>query len=417
MDAASVTLAVLLAIVCLPYMAVGAAFLVGGRSRARFEDAIEPASCLGEGDIPPVLIQIPCFNEEAFVERAIQALAGLDWPRDKLRVQVLDDSTDDTTRLAERAAAAARQSGIDVTVVHRKARRGYKAGALHDALGTAAEPFVAILDVDYEPPRDWLDKAVGALIGNPGLAYVQFRIDFANRSENWVTRAQAVLLDGQNVVEQTGRAICGVLVPFGGTGGVWRREAIEGAGGWQDGTIAEDMDLSYRAAEHGWTGLYLGFWSLKGHLPSSVRAWQTQQLRWATGGAQVVASVLRRLRRTAPKRWSFAVLSSLLLHILEALYAPLTVLCLAFVIGRAIAEAFGPADILLAVLVYLAASLRVFWLPLVAQPVSTGKVGLGSVCRALAGGIYLGLRLAVVKAKGMVIALSGGGRHFVRTPK
>lgn len=417
MGTVSVVLAALLAIMCLPFLVVGGAFIAGANARKRTEDDIKSISRTRDIDVPHVLVQLPCFNEEAFVERAIDALVKLDWPRDRLRVQVLDDSTDDTTRRAEAAAAGARRSGLDVEVVHREARRGYKAGALHDGLGSATEPFVALLDVDYDPPRDWLEKAVGALVADPSLAYVQFRIDFTNRSDNWVTRAQAVLLDGQNVVEQTGRAICGVLVPFGGTGGVWRREAIDLAGGWTDVTIAEDMDLSYRAAEQGWSGLYLGFHSIKGTLPSSVRAWQTQQLRWSTGGAQVLSSVLRRLVGKAPRKWSSAVVFSLLLHVLDAIYAPLTILCLAFVAGRTIAGDFGAPEVPLAILVYIAGSLRIFWFPLAARRVSTGKTGLIAVFRDLTGGIYLGIRLAFVKVAGMVTALTGGGRHFERTPK
>jgi hypothetical protein len=205
MDVLCVVIAVGLAMLCLPYLSIALAYLVGVRARLLAEAGL-PTVSAAKADHPAVLLQIPCFNEERFVERAVRSVAALDWPADRLRVQILDDSTDDTTRLAEQAAESVRRSDIDVTVVHRQARQGYKAGALRDGLANATEPFVAILDVDYAPPSDWLDRAVGALLTDDQLAYVQFRIGFANRFDSWVTKAQAALMDGQNVVEQTGRA-------------------------------------------------------------------------------------------------------------------------------------------------------------------------------------------------------------------
>ncbi len=417
MDVVCAVITAGLALLCLPYLTLAVAFLVGIRARVSAEAGLPTVSGAGRAEFPPVLVQIPCFNEERFVERAVHAVARLAWPADRLRVQILDDSTDDTTRLADRAAESVRRSGIDVTVVHRDARRGYKAGALRDGLADATEPYVAILDVDYAPPADWLDRAVGALTADSRLAYVQFRIGFANRFESGVTRAQAALLDGQNVVEQGGRALCGILVPFGGTGGVWRREAIDRAGGWAAHTVAEDMDLSYRAAAQGWSALYLVSRCVEGHLPATVRAWRTQQARWSTGGMQVALAVLGRLLATPPHRWSFAVIGSLSLHLAEAVYAPLVLVALIVVIGRAAAGTFGPVEIALAVLVYVAGSLRVFWFPLLATPVALGRVRVGYVFRSLAGAIYLGIRLALVKTISAAVALVGGGRHFERTPK
>jgi cellulose synthase/poly-beta-1,6-N-acetylglucosamine synthase-like glycosyltransferase len=417
MDIVCAVIAAGLAVLCLPYLIVAFAYLVGIRARLLVEAGLPTTSGTEGAGYPAVLLQIPCFNEERFVEQAVLAVARLVWPADRLRVQILDDSTDDTTRLAERAVEAVRRSGIDVSVIHREARRGYKAGALHDGLTDATEPFVAILDVDYQPPPDWLDRAVGALTADGGRAYVQSRIGFANRFESWVTKAQAALLDGQNVVEQTGRALCGILVPFGGTGGVWRREAIDRAGGWVTHTVAEDMDLSYRAVEEGWSSLYLTSHSVEGHLPATVRAWQTQQLRWSTGGMQVALAALRRLLATSPRRWSFAVIGSLLLHLADAVYAPLVLIALIVAIGRAAAGIFGPVEIVLAVLVYIAGSMRIFWFPLLATRVSLGRVRIGYAFQGLAGAIYLGVRLALVKVVGATVALTGGGRHFERTPK
>lgn len=214
----------------------------------------EPAP-LDPGALPFVTVQLPVFNERYVVERLIAAAAALDWPRERLELQVLDDSTDDTTALAEAAAARARARGVRVVVLHRSNREGFKAGALAAGLRCARGDFIAVFDADFLPPADFLQRVVPHL--GPGVGMVQARWGHLNEGERWLTRAQSVLLDGHFVVEHTARARAGRWFNFNGTAGLWRRQAIEDAGGWQGDTLTEDLDLSYRAQLAGWRFVYL----------------------------------------------------------------------------------------------------------------------------------------------------------------
>ena len=233
--------------------------------------------------LPHVVVQITVCNEGAVVARAIGAAAALDWPRDKLHIQVCDDSDDDTTELARAAIAPLAQSGIDVRLLRRKDRSDYKAGNLRAAMAESTHDYFAIFDVDYVPPPDFLRRCMPPLIADPALAFVQARPDFLNADDNAVTRAAALHLDAHHAIEQATRCWAGHPLQFNGTCGIWRRAAIESCGGWSGATMLEDVDLGYRAAFNGWRALFLTSVSAPGELPATARVWVLQQRRWKVG--------------------------------------------------------------------------------------------------------------------------------------
>lgn len=239
------------------------------------------------GSWPIVTVQLPLYNEIHVVTRLIDACASLDYPRDKLQIQVLDDSTDGTTSLARKRAAMWRSQGVNVEVMHRSDRRGFKAGALKEGLRTAAGDFVAVFDADFVPKRCFLRQTVPTFLaqGNDRVAFVQTRWTHLNGGYSALTRAQALALDGHFVVEQTARCSVGWAFGFNGSAGVWRRACIEDkdVGGWQDDTLCEDLDLSYRAQLAGWRGVYLDDVEAPAELPPQLLAFKRQQFRWAKG--------------------------------------------------------------------------------------------------------------------------------------
>jgi len=240
---------------------------------------------------PVVSVQLPIYNEMYVVERLINAVAGLDYPHDRLQVQVLDDSTDETTRLAEACVAHHRARGLEIELVHRENRDGFKAGALANGLKTAQGELIAVFDADFVPPPGFMRQTVPHLIANLRLGFVQTRWGYLNAGYSVMTRAQALALDGHFVVEHMGRNRNGLLVNFNGTAGVWRRAAIEGAGGWQSDTLTEDVDLSFRAQLAGWQALYLPEVEAPAELPPQMAAFKRQQARWATGAAQCLVKL------------------------------------------------------------------------------------------------------------------------------
>jgi cellulose synthase/poly-beta-1,6-N-acetylglucosamine synthase-like glycosyltransferase len=244
-------------------------------------------------DLPPVTVQVPIYNERHVVERVIDSVAALDYPRDRLEIQILDDSDDETTRLARARAARHRERGVDVRVLRRPAREGFKAGALAWGLARARGTLVAIFDADFHPRPDFLRRTVPHFRADPALGMVQTRWSYLNDEYSPLTRAQRLALDGHFIVEQMGRSCAGLLMNFNGTGGVWRRDCIAEAGGWQPDTLSEDLDLSYRAQLAGWRCLYLPHVDSPAELPPQVAAFKRQQARWAQGSIQC-------LRKLAP---------------------------------------------------------------------------------------------------------------------
>src|SRR5271170_154235 len=245
-------------------------------------------------ELPRVTVQLPIFNEQFVVERLLDAICRLDYPLEKLDIQVLDDSTDETVAVARGLVNHYAAKGFPVTYHHRSNREGFKAGALAEGLKTAKGEFVAIFDADFVPPEDFLMRTIHHLT-DPNIGMVQTRWTHINRNYSFLTQVEAILLDGHFVLEHSGRARSNVFFNFNGTAGIWRRSAIEEAGGWQHDTLTEDTDLSYRAQIAGWKFKYLQDVECPAELPIEMTAFKTQQARWAKGLIQTSKKILPRV--------------------------------------------------------------------------------------------------------------------------
>lgn len=250
---------------------------------------LKPAEIAEE---PFVTVQVPLYNERYVSQRVISAVASLDWPHDRLQIQILDDSTDETRQIVAEAVRQWQERGIDITQVTRSNREGYKAGALANALPQAKGEFIAIFDADFIPPPSFLRQTVPALLHEPRAAFIQSRWDHLNHHDSWLTRIQAVAIDGHFAIEQYARCYGGFPFNFNGTAGVWRRSAIEDAGGWKSHTLTEDLDLSYRAWLNGWCGLYRPDVASPAELPPTMTAFRRQQARWAQGSIECARLLL-----------------------------------------------------------------------------------------------------------------------------
>lgn len=266
--------------------------------RARRFPPVAPARGWS-GPLPRVTVQLPVYNEAEVVERLLLAVAALDYPKDRLDVQVLDDSTDETRLRVERLLPRLRQGGLTVHHLRRTHRGGFKAGALACGLASARGRYLLLLDADFVPPpgliRALLPSFQDQAGRSPPVGMVQARWDHLNEEASPLTRAQAVLLDAHFRHEQGGRHAVGHFINFNGTAGMWDREAIAAAGGWSADTLTEDLDLSYRAQMAGWRFVYRGDVGVPAELPEAARALEVQQARWARGGIQTARKLLARL--------------------------------------------------------------------------------------------------------------------------
>ena len=249
---------------------------------------------LSEEDLPGVLIQLPVYNERYVVERLIDAVAALDYPKSKLTIQVLDDSDDESFAIVERKVEEWAARGADITHVKRPVREGFKAGALDYGLRMTDHPFIAVFDADFLPPSDFL-RNVLPQFGDPNTGMVQTRWGHTNRNYSLLTQVQALALDAHFTIEQTGRNLGGHFINFNGTAGVWRRDCITDAGGWSADTLTEDLDLSYRAQLRGWHFIFVEDVVSPAELPVEMAALRNQQYRWNKGAAECAAKHLRRV--------------------------------------------------------------------------------------------------------------------------
>ena len=254
----------------------------------------EPAPELTE--YPLVTIQLPVYNELYVVKRLIDSVCRFDYPIGKMEIQVLDDSTDETTEVIAASVAAHRAGGINIQHIRRGTRDGYKAGALKEGLKIATGEFVAIFDADFMPRKDFLRKTLPYFLQDEKIGMVQTRWEHANSDYSLLTRAQAMALDGHFVIEQNVRNKAGFFINFNGTGGIWRKSCIEDAGNWQADTLTEDLDLSYRAQLKGWVFKYLINFTSPAELPSEINALKSQQFRWTKGAIETARKIL-------PKVW------------------------------------------------------------------------------------------------------------------
>ena len=246
----------------------------------------KPAAQFTPEDLPVITVQLPLFNELYVVERLLKAVTAIDYPREKLEIQVLDDSTDETVKLAEEVVARYAEQGFDIHYIHRSDRTGFKAGALENGNKTAKGELLAIFDADFVPKPDCLRKLVD-FFTDPLVGCAQMRWAHINGNYNLLTKLQTIMLDGHFVVEQTTRNRTGGFFNFNGTAGIWRRKAIEMSGGWQHDTLTEDTDLSFRAQLMGWKFVYLLDEESPAEIPVEINAFKAQQRRWAKGVMQV----------------------------------------------------------------------------------------------------------------------------------
>jgi cellulose synthase/poly-beta-1,6-N-acetylglucosamine synthase-like glycosyltransferase len=260
--------------------------------------ALDSAGIGERTDLPHVTIQLPLYNEATVVHRLLDHVAAIEWPRSRLEIQVLDDSTDETRALVKQRVDLLRDQGLDVVYVHRVDRTGYKAGALDNGLKVAKGSLVAIFDADFLPQADFLRAVVPHFMADAKVGMVQARWGHMNRGHSMLTRTQALMLDGHHLVENRARAAAGWLFNFSGTGGMWRKEAIASAGGWQHDTLTEDLDLSYRAQLAGWRFVYRENVVTPAELPEDISAFRAQQFRWAKGTVQTARKLLGRILRS-----------------------------------------------------------------------------------------------------------------------
>jgi cellulose synthase/poly-beta-1,6-N-acetylglucosamine synthase-like glycosyltransferase len=247
-------------------------------------------------EYPNVTIQLPLYNELYVIERLIKAVCNIKYPIDKLEIQVLDDSSDETTEIAKILVEKYSQKGYDIKYIHRTNREGYKAGALKAGLETARGEYVAIFDADFVPKEDFLYKTI-KYFQNPDVGMVQTRWEHLNEEYSFLTRAQALALDGHFVIEQQVRNKAGFFINFNGTAGIWRKETILDAGNWQPDTLTEDLDLSYRAQLKGWKFVFLNDVTSPAELPADINGLKTQQFRWTKGAVETAKKILPQVLR------------------------------------------------------------------------------------------------------------------------
>jgi cellulose synthase/poly-beta-1,6-N-acetylglucosamine synthase-like glycosyltransferase len=247
--------------------------------------------------LPKVTVQLPIFNEVYVVERLLRSVSELDYPRELLQIQVLDDSTDDTRQITSSCAEKLRQRRFNVELIHRVDRIGFKAGALAGGLDAAEGEFVCILDADFVPQPDLLQKTIH-FFTDPKVGMIQTRWGHLNRTYSLLTRVQAMFLDGHLLLEQTARSRSGRFFNFNGTAGLWRRTCIEEAGGWQHDTLTEDLDLSYRAQLAGWKFVFLPDVVTPAELPVDMNGFKSQQHRWTKGSIQTCKKLLPTIWRS-----------------------------------------------------------------------------------------------------------------------
>jgi cellulose synthase/poly-beta-1,6-N-acetylglucosamine synthase-like glycosyltransferase len=367
---------------------------------------------------PSVVVQLPIYNEAFVAERAIRAAARLEYPRDRLEVQVLDDSTDETTQIALRTAEELSRQGTEVSVVRRESRAGFKAGALAHGLERTKAELVAIFDADFVPRPGFLLELVPHLVADSGCGMVQARWAHLNRETSVLTRAQAILLDAHFGVEHEARSGSGRCFNFNGTAGIWRRRAIEEAGGWSEGTITEDLDLSYRAQLAGWRFSYLDQVLVPSELPESWSAFRTQQARWVRGSVETFRKHARAI--LSEKSWglgkrfeAFVHLFGNFAYLLMALLAIL--LPLAVIIRDRLGWKVPGGELVLSGLdLGMLASGTLATIAFYLASMAWAKSGKGV---DLAFALCLGAGMSLSNAVEVLRGLTSERSEFVRTPK
>jgi cellulose synthase/poly-beta-1,6-N-acetylglucosamine synthase-like glycosyltransferase len=363
--------------------------------------------------LPKVTIQLPLYNEEYVVERLVDAVCQIDYPGGLLEVQVLDDSTDDTTTLAKARVAHWRSRGVDVVYLQRPDRVGFKAGALEYGLARAKGEYVAVFDADFVPAPDFLKKTV-AYFADPTVAMVQVRWGHLNREFNLLTRAQSILLDGHFIIEHTARNRSGLFFNFNGTAGIWRKAAITDAGGWQHDTLTEDLDLSYRAQLKGWRFVFLADVFAPAEVPVDMRAFKSQQHRWAKGSIQTAKKLIPLIRHSKlPFDTKLEAFFHLTNNIAYPLMVALAVMMPLSMVVRFNHGAYSTMFLDMPVFTAATASITLFYFVTMRE---LGYSWLG-ILVYLPFVMSLGIGMAVNQCRAVAEALLDQPSDFARTPK
>jgi cellulose synthase/poly-beta-1,6-N-acetylglucosamine synthase-like glycosyltransferase len=364
--------------------------------------------------LPPVTIQLPIYNERYVIERLIDEITRVEYPRELLQIQVLDDSTDDTAPFAEALVERYRALGFPIEYHHRANREGYKAGALQAGLETATGEFVAIFDADFVPPQDFLTRTIHHF-ADASVGVVQTRWSYLNRDYNILTEVEAMLLDGHFILEHGARSRAGYFFNFNGTAGILRRKMIDDAGGWQHDTLTEDSDLSYRAQLKGWRFVYVPGLDCPSELPVEMHGFQVQQSRWAKGLTQCAMKLLPSICRAKLSR---RVKIEAFLHLTPNISYPLMMVVSALMLPVMIVRFY--MGIWQMVFIDLPLIMAAFWsisaFYVVAQRELYPKNWKRSVF-LLPVLMAVGVALTVVNTRAVLEALLGIRTGFVRTAK
>ncbi|MDX1394704.1 MAG: glycosyltransferase, partial [Gemmatimonadota bacterium] len=399
------------------YIAVLALLLPFGAHRLRllWLRARRPPRCEvreWDGPLPRVTVQLPVYNEANVVERLIDAACSLDYPRDLLEVQVLDDSDDDTARLAAAHIALWRARGVDVSHVRRGSRSGFKAGALENGTRLACGEFMLVLDADFVPPRSLVRDLLGPF-ADPGVGAVQAAWDHLSPDASWLTRAQALFLDAHFAIEHEARYRAGLFFNFNGSAGMWRRACVGDAGGWSADTLTEDVDLSYRAQLAGWRFAYLDDVRVPAELPRRLRAVEIQQERWTQGGVESARKLLPAVWRSGAVRAQKIEATA---HLLGHTVHPLTLLlgaALAITGLLGLGGAAVPAWMHLTAIAFATIPFALFY----GSAAAIRGVPIRALPRRVGEAMLLGLGLGVPLTGAVLRGALGRRTPFERTPK
>jgi cellulose synthase/poly-beta-1,6-N-acetylglucosamine synthase-like glycosyltransferase len=375
-------------------------------------------------ELPAVTVQLPLFNEMYVVERLLDAVVTIRYPRDRFQVQVLDDSTDETQDICKRKVAELqrRHPELDIEYVHRTDRTGFKAGALANGLRTAKGEFILIFDADFLPLPDILERSIDHFT-DPKVAVVQCRWEHLNRDFSALTEVQALMLDGHFIMEHAGRNRSGRFFNFNGTAGLWRRAAIADAGDWQHDTLTEDMDLSYRAQVRGWRFVYLPELAAPAELPVEMSAFKSQQYRWAKGSIQVAKKLLPMILRS---NITFSQKAEAFFHLTNNIAYPLLMLLSILLLPNlALRTHHGWREVLMIDLPLFfgtTASIASFYLASQREIALLRKPGARpgfqwAALKHLPLVMSMGIGLCVNQSRAVLEALLGRETEFVRTPK
>ena len=364
-------------------------------------------------ELPKVTMQLPIFNEVYVVERLLRSVSEIDYPKDLLQIQVLDDSTDDTRQLTSSCVAELQGRGFNVELIHRTDRAGFKAGALETGLASAQSEFVCILDADFVPQPDLLRRTIH-FFTDPKIGMIQTRWGHLNRGYSLLTRVQAMFLDGHLLLEQTARSRSGRFFNFNGTAGLWRRSCIDEAGGWQHDTLTEDLDLSYRAQLAGWKFIFLPDVITPAELPVDMNGFKSQQHRWTKGSVQTCKKLLPTIWRS---RLPLTIKIEATAH-LTSNFAYLLLACLCVLLHP---SSGGPQPgwirtVLLDAPIFMTASVSVAVFYICAQRELNPRTWMKEIL-LLPALLALGVGLSLNNARAVLEAVFNHKSEFARTPK